>query len=221
MAGVIQNLTMLLSGAGYRTGDANPGRVMPEISEPVIVLSLEQLDTEKRMAKVRVTIVSPLGLGARICEDEALKVCKLLRNAGAACQVQPYKIDTKTELVLLSVMATLHGNILSNNWQLGEGCGVRFDGDILDQVVSFTAWRQVNKDTDGIQNMLWNFRVEEEMEGIQEEREPVEPFVITVSHGDAQEVYNDCVLTSHKRVLTDSGVVQIREGIAKTRTVSA
>lgn len=221
MAGVIQNLTMLLSGAGYRTGDASPGRVMPEISEPVIALSLEHLDTEKRMATVRVTMISPLALGARACEDEALKVCKLLRNAGIACELNPYSIDTKTEMILLPVMATVYGNLWSNSWQLGEGCGVRLDADTLERVVSFTAWREVKEDAGGIQNARWNFRVEEEMDTIQEETEPTEPFVITVSHGDGQEVYSGCVLTLHKRVLTDGGLVQIREGTAKSRTVTA
>ena len=221
MAGVIQNLTMLLSGAGYRTGDASPGRVMPEITEPVIALSLEHLDTEKRMATVRVTIISPLALGARACEDEALKVCNLLRNAGVACELQPYNIDTKTEMILLSVMATVYGNLLSNNWQLGEGCSVRLDADTLERVVSFTAWREVKEDAGEIQNMPWNFRVEEEMDTIQEEVEPTEPFIITVSHGDAQEVYSGCTLKLHKRVLTDGGLVQIREGTAQSRTVTA
>ena len=220
MAGVIQNLTMLLSGAGYRTGDASPGKIMPEISEPVIALSLEHLDTEKRVAKVRVTIISPLALGARLCEDEALKVCRLLRNAGIACEVKAYSIDAKTELILVPVMATVYGNLLNNSWQLGEGCSVRLDTNTLEKVVSFTAWREV-KDGGSLENAGWKFRVEEEMDSIQEEEEPTEPFIITVSHGDGQEVYSGCALTLHKRVLTDGGLVQIREGTAQSRVVTA
>lgn len=220
MAGVIQNLTMLLSGAGYRTGDASPGRIMPEISEPVIALNLERLDTEKRVATVRVTVISPLALGARACEDEALKVCRLLRNAGIACELKPYSVDAKTEMILISVMATVYGNLLNNRWQLGEGCVVRFDARTLERVVSFTAWREV-KDGSSIENARWKFRVEEEMDTIQEETEPTEPFVITVSHGDGQEVYSGCVLTMHKRVVTDGGLVQIREGTAQSRSVTA
>ncbi len=220
MAGLIQNVKLLLSGAGYRVGDASPGRSVPEITEPVIALSLEQLDTKKRMAIARVTIVSPLALGAVACQNEALKVCRLLREAGAACSLEPYKLDTKTEVFMLPVLATFYGDVLSSSWQVGEGSSIQFDTEILDRIVSFTAWRQTEETTDRIRNMLWQFRVEEQLDSIRQTAYPTEPFAMTVTHGDSEECYTGCLLTLHKQVLTDGGMVQIWEGTAQSKQVT-
>ena len=219
MAGVIDRLTIMLSGAGYRTGEASPGRIMPEVSEPVIALKLEQLDTAKHMAKVRVTVVCPLALGAGACEDEAERVCKLLRNVGLTCQLQPYTIDTKTELILLPIIVTVYGNLLSNYWQLGEGCTVCFDGEPLNRTLSFTAWR--DSAGGGLVNCRWKFRVEEEMYEIDDEVVPIEPFDLTVRYSKSEEMYTGCMLTLQKREMTDSGILLIWEGLAEDRVVEA
>ena len=219
MAGVIDRLTIMLSGAGYRTGEASPGRIMPEITEPVIALKLEQMDTAKHMAKVRVTVVCPLALGAGACEDEAMKVCKLLWNVGLSCQLQPYTIDTKTELILLPIITTLYGNLLSNDWRLGEDCTVCFDGEPLERTRSFTAWRE--SAGGGVANSRWRFRVEEEMYEIDDEVVPIEPFDLTVRYSGCEETYDGCMLTLQKREFTDSGIILIWEGLAETRTVEA
>ena len=71
-----------------------------------------------------------------------------------------------------------------------------------------------------LQAAIWKFRVEERMDGIQSEIEPAEPFTMTVSFERRQEVYGACALTAQKRVIADGHLIQIREGTAKTRTVT-
>ncbi len=219
MAGVIDNVKDLLSGAGYPTGDAGPGLRAPAISEPVIALSLEQVDTDKHLATVRVCVVSPLGLGARSCQDVALEVCRLLQGSGAVCKLEPYELDTKAEVFVQPVMASFYGDVLEEDWQAEEVCRVRFDGVYLQNVTAFTAWRQVDEDTPELEDALWHFRVEEQLNGICEEEEPREPFPVLVDRGGAQEYYSGCRLTYHKRVLSGKEMTQIREGTATARAV--
>lgn len=220
MAGIMQTITYILRANGYRTGDASPGRVMPEISEPVIAINLEHLDTADLTMTIRVTVVSPLALGARSCEDEALKVCRILQEIGAQCVMEPCQLNAKTELFYVPVMASFQGNVLDTDWDADSACKVKFGSINLYTVVSFSAWRETDATADTIQEAVWKFRIEERMDGIKSEIEPTEPFTMTVIFEDAKEVYGECALTSQKRVIADGYLLQIREGTAVTRTVS-
>ncbi len=220
MASIVQNVSFVLSAAGYRVGDASPGSIMPEIEEPVVAVSLEQLDGVKNTVTVRATVVSPMHLGARRCEDEALKVCRVLQEAGAQCKMEPYKLDVKTELFLLPVMAVFYGNVLDSGWQVGGECSVSFGSVPLQKILSFTAWRETSWEGGVLTDMAWRFRVEERLDGIQTDAEPVQPMVMTVSFEDGEEIYGSCNLTLQKRVLVDGCLHQVWEGVAQTRTVS-
>ena len=220
MADIMQTVTRVLSGAGYRTGDANPGRVVSEISEPVIAVNLEQLDTEQLTMVLRATVVSPVALGARACEEEAVKVCRILQEIGAQCVVKPCQLNAKTEVFCVPVMLTFQGKVWDTDWQAEDACTVKFGSVNLHTIVSFSAWRETSDTETALQAAIWKFRVEERMDGIQSEIEPAEPFTMTVSFEKRQEVYGTCALTAQKRVIADGHLIQIREGTAKTRTVT-
>lgn len=220
MADIMKTITYVLTAAGYRTGDASPGRIMPEISEPVIAVNLEHLDTEELTMTIRTTVVSPLALGARACEDEALKVCRILQDVGAECTLEPCQLNAKTEVFFVPVMAKFQGNILDTGWQADQICRVKFGSVNLYRIVSFSVWRETGSDADTLSAAVWKFRVEERMDGIKSEIEPTEPFTMTVMFEDAQEVYGECALTYQKRTISDGYLLQVREGTAATRTVT-
>lgn len=221
MADIIQTITYVLSAAGYRTGDASPGRVMPEISEPVVAVNLEHLDTEKLSMTIRVTVVSPLALGARACENVAVNVCRILQELGAQCKLEPCQLNAKTEHFCVPVMASFQGSILDTGWKAGDACLVKFGSVNLQKVVSFYAWREKNPEINSLEQAQWQFHVEERMEAIKPETMPSEPFTLTVQWENGQEVFGECILTLQKRVIQDGYLFQIREGTAKTRTATA
>lgn len=220
MADIMQSISYVLSAAGYRTGDASPGRVMPEVTEPVVAVNLEHLDTAKLSMTIRATVVSPLSLGARACEDEAMNICRILRQVGAECELEPCQLNAKTEHFYVPVMASFRGNILDDGWKIGDDCQVKFGSVNLQKVISFQAWREKGSEMNSLEEAQWQFRVEERLDGVGQERAPAEPFVLTVIWEGSQERYEECVLTLQKRVIEDGHFLQIREGTAKTRTVT-
>jgi len=220
MAGIMKTITNVLMAAGYRAGDASPGRIMPEVTEPVIAVNLEHLDTQKLTMTVCATVVSPLALGARTCEDEALKVCRILQDVGAECTLEPCQLNAKTEVFFVPVMAKFQGNILNDSWSAGRMCRVKFGSTNLQRIVSFSAWRETDEEAATLRAAVWKFRVEERMEGIMPETEPAEPFTMTVTFEDEKEIYAECALTYQKRTIADGFLLQIREGTAKTRTLA-
>ena len=220
MADIMQSISYVLSAAGYRTGDASPGRIMPEVTEPVVAVNLEHLDTAKLSMTIRATVVSPLSLGARACEDEAMNICRILQQMGAECELESCQLNAKTEHFYVPVMASFRGNILDDGWKIGDACQVKFGSVNLQKVISFQAWREKGSEMNSLEEAQWQFRVEERLDGIGQESAPAEPFVLTVIWEGSQERYEECVLTLQKRVIEDGHFLQIREGTAKTRTVT-
>ena len=86
MADIVANVIAVLQAEGYRTGYANPGRIMSEISGPVVAVNLERVDMAARTVTVQATMVVPLSMGARFCEEYGLHICKVLSNLGGKCE---------------------------------------------------------------------------------------------------------------------------------------
>ena len=120
----------------------------------------------------------------------------------------------------MPVMASFRGNILDDGWKIGDDCQVKFGSVNLQKVISFQAWREKGSEMNSLEEAQWQFRVEERLDGIGQESVPAEPFVLTVIWEGSQERYEECVLTLQKRVIEDGHFLQIREGTAKTRTVT-
>ena len=220
MADIIASVTSVLRGAGYRTGNANPGSIMPAITEPVVAVNLERANMTARSVVVRVTVVAPLALGARSCEEHGLAVCRLLSNMGGKCDLQPSKFNPKTELFSAAVLVAFQGNVLDENWAPGELCQVRFGaGYYLNKVVSFTSWQEPEEEQT-LEESSWKIRVEEQLEGIRPEEIPVNVTKITVIYADSVEVYNECKLIGRKRVIRDGALLQTWEATAQNRTVT-
>ncbi len=217
MAGLVDNVIMILSAAGYRVGDAWSGGIMPQIQEPVTAVELTEVDTGGATASVQVTVISPLELGARACQEEAWKVCLLLQGVGAQCKIGSCSRNTKAEMILVPVTAVFFGNVLDTDWQLGTQPRVRLGTVYLQKVQAFYAWREDKEDIEGT---VWRFRIEEQMDGISAQTVPEAPFTVTVTLGSGKESFGDCALTLQKRTLLSSGVQQVWEGYGQNRTVT-
>ena len=220
MANIMESVAIVLRNAGYRTGESSPGRIMPEITEPVLAVSLEQVDTDKQMIRISVTVVSPLELGARVCEDNALQVCRLLTSTGADCRLEPCKLNPKTEVFWAPVIATYQGNILDEEWSAGNLCQIKFgSGYYLHTILSYSAWQDRNAPEDDpmLANRPWKFRVEERINAIKEEDIPAGAFYMTIFYEGGKEFLRGCTLNGRKRIIQDGSLIQIWEGEAERR----
>ena len=213
MATIVETIQLALSGAGFATSAASPGRVMPEISGPVAAISLEKVDTGEAKLTVRAAVVSPVALGAQACENSAMTVSRILRNMGAACVQEACRFDAKTELFSVGVLASFHGDVLATDWTAGHGCSVQLGATYVGHALSFTAWSE--KQADDIP--VWKFRLEEILDGQWQEAIPSEPFTAVVTAGSVQDTYYGCRVTTCKRILQDGYMRQIREGTLEYR----
>lgn len=218
MADVIASVSAALRAAGYRTGEANPGAVLPEITEPVVAVNLERVDAADMAMVVRATVVSPLKLGAKTCETHGLAVCRALSNMGRNCQLQPCQFNPKTEMFTSSVLVTLQGNVLDEDWITKNIFQVRIGAYYLDKVLSVTA-QQEGGGTLQLNDCAWKIRIEERLSEIREENIPVNAANITVQYERGQEVYTNCRLIGRQRIFRDGALIQIWNATAQSRTL--
>lgn len=207
----------IIAMAGYRTGLANPGKWIPEITEPVVAISLESVDSESYEVTVRSEVVSPVALGGKRCEEEILKVLSLLQNRGARCEVTALRFDAKTELFSMAVLATFHGDILDEDWEFEKACTVNWGGINIGDPVAFTAWRETNDPNTPLSLTKWHFRMEETLTGKWPEVNMSDPFTIQVTAGNITDTYTGCTVTRQQRYLQEGHLRQIREGTATAR----
>ena len=211
----MESVKAIIGMAGYRTGFANPGKWIPEITEPVVAISLEQVDSERHEVTVRNEVVSPVTLGGKRCEEEILKVLNVLQDRGARCEVTALRFDAKTELFSMAVLATFHGNILDENWEFKKACAVNWGGINIGDPVTFTAWRETTEpNTTPLSLTKWHFRMEETLSGKWPEVNVSDPFKIKVTAGNITDTYTECTVTRQQRYLQEGHLRQIREGVA-------
>lgn len=210
----MDSVKTVINAAGFHAGLANPGQWIPEIQEPVVAISLEQVNSEKYQVTVRAEVVSPVVLGGQKCEESVLRVVSALQGMGARCEVTSLKFDAKTELFSMAVLATYHGDILDEKWASEKACVVNWGGTVIGDPVSFTAWRESNDPQTPLATVKWHFRMEEILDGKWPEVNAADPFTIRVTAGNVSEGYTGCVVTSQQRVLANGHLRQIREGTA-------
>lgn len=210
----METVNAAISIAGFRSGLANPGRWIPEIQEPVVAISLEQVDSQAHEVTVRAEVVSPVVLGGQKCEESVLRVVSALQGMGANCEVTSLKFDAKTELFSMAVLATYHGDVLDEDWDHEKTCMVNWGGLDIGEPVSFTAWRETTASETSLSLAKWHFRMEEVLDGKWPEVSAADPFTIRVTAGKLTESYTGCVVTSQQRVLSKGHMRQIREGTA-------
>ncbi len=216
MATIIDTVNMAINMGGFHSGLANPGQWIPEITEPVVAVSLESVHSQTNCVTVRAEVVSPVALGGQRCQEAVLRLVDILHRMGADCRITGCDFEPKTEQFRQAVLAEFYGDILDESWTSGKACRVNWGGTQVAEPLSFTAWREGNAEMP-MTLCQWHFRMEENLDGSQQEASALDPFTIRVMAGNVTEVYTGCTVTSQERRLADGRLRQIRQGTATAK----
>lgn len=210
--GIVDRVIAYLRAADVRADEAYPGSRIPALTGPVAAVRLGRIDRSVRTTAVLVTVMSPAPRGGGVCEATALRAIQALEAKNATCQKELCRFDDMADLFYIEITAEFFGVATEDGWDPGPGFAVR----IGLQPLEWTAGFSVRKDSDG-----WSFTLEELLgPGSIDPPDPVEPFVLTVTRDNTDEVLTGCRWTSVQRKDTIRGISQIRTGTAETRSVS-
>lgn len=218
-----------LQSAGIRAQRAMPSGVMPQLQSAAVAVQLAQVDQAAATVTVLVTVLVPIKLGGGSCEDLAVQVSSVLAGMGAVCRQEKLVQPDKIALLAVPVYAKFAGYETAEGWQPREPdpepltFSVSLRGVPCANVVRFSAWRQGAKPEEidtGLADACWYFSLEELVPlDAAEVLALTDPFTITVSRPGRTEAYVGCRFFSQRRVITDKGLSQIREGVAESLNV--
>ena len=220
MGTIVSQVIDGLKNAGIRADEAYPGRRIPALTGPVAAVRLGKVDRSQRITAVQVTVMSPSSGGGSRCEQVALEAVDMLENMGGSCVKDVCKFDEMADVFYIDIVAEFFGTALAGDWSPGPGYAVVIGEQPLPYVTSFSADRKTGGDVTAIGEAKWQFTVEELLPpGYSEPSDPQEPFALTVSRSNIDEMFRGCTLTAVKRENTIRGVSQVRTGIADSRSV--
>ncbi len=200
---------------------AMPAESMAALTEAAAAVQLYQAAPGEKQAQIKVTVLSPLYLGASAGEDGGLKILWALQESGGDCRQEATQYNSSMDCFCTDIYAVFSGEETPEGWVTPEPEFSVFVGNFADSAATlFTAQRAVDDTVTVLDDALWSFVLEERFE--LEESEPAwpeEPFSITVVREGRTEVYSGCTLTSQKRTMDKTGQLQVRQGTAQTMTV--
>ena len=216
MGTIVSNVIAQLQNAGIRSDEAYPGRRIPALTSPVAAVRLGKVDRAVRTTAVQVVIMSPSSGGGSLCETTALRALEVLEEMGGSCVKDVCKFDEMADVFYIDLTAEFFGTALEDDWSAGPGYAVTIGEQPLAYVTSFSATRKTNEEG----AFYWDFSVEELLPpGTSEPSDPSEPFVLTVTRRNGDEMFTGCTLDTVKRQDTIRGISQIRSGTATSRKV--
>lgn len=214
---IVAQVISKLTNNGITTMRAFPAEKLPTLTGIRAAVSLKNADQDAGTAVVSVHVCAPAAMGGAACEDAALRVSALLYDMGGLCVQHPCSQLGKTEILCAEVCAEFYGCDTGYGW---TNFSVVVAGTSLYRVRAFKAWRSIG-DAENLGQTLWKFRIEEDLyPQASEGAQVTEPFTIKVIRGSKSETYGECTLTYHRCELYSGRLRRIRQGIAKTRTVS-
>ena len=216
MGTIVSQVIEGLTAAGIRSDEAYPGRRIPALTSPVAAVRLGKVDRSVRTTAVQVVIMSPSSGGGSQCENTALRALDVLEGMGGSCVKDVCKFDEMADVFYIDLTAEFFGAAMVDDWSAGPGYAVAIGEQKLEHVTSFSATRKSDED----EGTYWEFTVEELLPpGTSEPADPTEPFALTVTRKQVDEMFTGCVLTTVKRQDTIRGVSQSRSGRAENRAV--
>lgn len=206
---ILSNVVQALNDAGIPAERGYPSRKMAVLTEPVAAVNLQQAAIRGQTLTALVTILSPVELGAAVCEETALEAGDILTEQGGSCTVAECRFDGRTGLFSVEISAQFQTAFPK----------VKLGNLLLQHVEAFTCWRTVDEDA-GITELNkapWSFRLEEFFPvGASEEEAPEEPFFLMHISDNGTESYHNCRWTYLRRVWSATGIRQIRLGTAES-----
>lgn len=209
-----------LSAADIRSDEAYPGSRIPALTGAVAAVRLGKVDRSVRTTAVEVVIMSPAYAGGGLCEVTALRAVETMQEMGATCVKDICKFDEMADVFYIEISAEFFGTALENGWSAGPGYSITIGAQPMAHVISFAVTRKTDDEVTKIADAKWQFTMEELLPpGTSEPSDPVEPFVLSVTRSNTDELLTGCTWISVKREDTMRGVSQIRAGIAEGRSV--
>lgn len=117
---IVETVVNTLRDAGIRACRAYPPGLMLERNEVVAAVQYSSLDQGKGQAQVLISVFAPPKVGAQVCEDTALQVCRVLYDAGGLCLTKQTEYLEKAGVFCTAVYATYMGRETSKGWQAYE-----------------------------------------------------------------------------------------------------
>lgn len=217
---IVSSVIDALKSANIRADEAYPGRRIPALTGAVAAVRLGKVDRSVRTTAVEVTVMSPAATGGSLCEATALRAVEAMQDMGGTCVKDVCKFDEMADVFYIEIEAQFFGTAMEDKWSAGPGFSIKIGAQAMEQVVRFSAQRSTDDEITAISNAKWQFTLEELLvPGTSEPPDPTEPFALTVSRSNSEEIFSGCTWLSVKREETIKGVSQIRVGQATVRNV--
>ena len=198
-----------LQASDIRADEAYPGSRIPALTGSVAAVRLGKVDRSVRTTAVQIVVMSPAAAGGSICE-----------NMGATCVKDVCKFDEMADVFYIEISAAFFGTPLESSWSAGPGYSIFIGSQAMPGVTAFEISRKTDEEVTSISNAKWQFTLEEQLiPGTSEPADPTEPFTLTVSRSNGDEVLSGCTWTSVRREDTLKGITQTRTGTAAVRKV--
>ena len=217
---IVSKVIDALQAKSIRADEAYPGGRIPALTGAVAAVRLGKVDRSVRTTTVQVVVMSPAADGGSLCESTALAAVDVLQGMGATCVKDVCKFDEMADVFYIEISASFFGTPGVNKWSAGPGYTVTIGAQVMEYVTGFSISRKTDDEVTAIADAKWQFTLEELLPpGTSEPGDPVEPFALSVSRKNGEEMLVDCRWTSVKREDTLRGVGQIRSGVATKRNV--
>lgn len=218
MGTIINKVIDGLQAAGIRADEAYPGVRIPALTSPVAAVRLGKVDRSVRQTSVQVMVMSPAAWGGSVCETTALWVIETLEKMNGVCVKGLCQFDEMADVFHIEITAEFFGVATGDKWYSGPGYTVSIGQQSMDWVTGFSIHRKTDEQTTSISDAVWEFTMEELLgPGSIDPPDPTEPFTLTVTRPESDEVFTGCTWTSVRRTDTLRGISQVRTGTAKKR----
>lgn len=220
MGTIVSQVIEKLRSSDIRADEAYPGGRIPALTGAVAAVRLGKIDRSVRTTTVQVVIMSPALQGGSLCESTALKAVEVLQKMDGTCKKDVCKFDEMADIFYIEIEAEFFGTALEKKWSAGPGFSVTIGAQAMNHVVSFGLERKTDEEVTSIANAKWQFTLEELLPpGTSEPPDPTEPFALTVTRSNCDEMLTGCTWTSVEREDTLRGISQRRIGMAEKRSV--
>lgn len=217
---IVSKVIEALQAKSIRADEAYPGGRIPSLAGAVAAVRLGKVDRSIRTTTVQVVVMSPAAGGGSNCETTALQAVDVLQSMGATCVKEVCKFDEMADVFYIEIGASFFGTPGVNKWSGGPGYTVTIGSQVMEHVTGFSVSRKTDEEVTNIADAGWEFTLEELLPpGTSEPADPTEPFALSVSRSNGEEMLSGCRWTSVKREDTLRGVGQIRTGTATKRSV--
>ena len=218
-----------LAGEGIPVCRAFSGRRMHIPVGLTAAVQLAALDQAKETATVLISVIVPAKVGAEVCEDGALEICRIIQKIGGLCRQERSGYHKDGDVFAVEIFAAFSGQETESGWQetpppepepelpAPETFQVYINGLHRPYVAWVKAHRAIAEEAPDLSGRPWSFELEEVYPlEIAEGALPVDGFTLEMVRGGRREILRDCVLQVHTRDLRENGQHQILKGVASS-----